>query len=323
MSEGTKGSSGTAARLLHVVTLCGLVDLRVELLLGAGVAVLAALGPLTFTGIPPLLALLHRWARQRSVLVLVWAAAPVFAVVVVRTGVTLATEARRLLTQLRFVVGQHIVVILPARFFSQDFLYEGCARRLSRLSLSPGPLCGPRAALRLQHLQLPDVVDGAAQVVRAMSKSAVGAVLAAVAFGVCLVDTGARLVIPEVVPALCVACCPVKKLTFVSLGTGAGALVVFGAVHVWAVVEGTVSPPHRSAPPLVQKVPMETGERPMLRAFVLNEQRTLLSAELFEICIMLGLLRLNVQHGGGRGRAPGGQRRRGGGGPSGGRGSRR
>lgn len=308
MSEGTKGSSGTAARLLHVVTLCGLVNLWVELLLCAGVAVLAALRPLTFTGIPPLLALLHRGTRQRSVLVLVWAAAAVFAVVVVRTGVTLATEARRLLTQLRFVMGQHIVVILPARFFSQDFLYEGCARRLSRLTLC-GPLCGPRAALRLQHLQLPDVIDGAAQVVRAVGEGAVRAVLAAVAFGVRLVDTGACLIIPEVVPALCVPCCPVKELTFISLGTSARALVVFGAVHVWAVVEGAVPPPHGSAAPLVQKVPVETGERPMLRAFVLNEQRTLLSAELFEICIMLGLLRLNVQHGGGRGRAPGGRRR--------------
>lgn len=45
------------------------------------------------------------------VFVLVWAAPPVLAVVVVRTGVTLTAQARRLLTELCFVVGQHVVLV--------------------------------------------------------------------------------------------------------------------------------------------------------------------------------------------------------------------
>jgi len=44
------------------------------------------------------------------VFVLVWAAPPVFAVVVIWASVTLTTQARRFLTELCLVVGQHIVV---------------------------------------------------------------------------------------------------------------------------------------------------------------------------------------------------------------------
>lgn len=42
---------------------------------------------------------------------LVRAAPPVFAVMVVRTGIALTAEAGGFLTELRLVVGQHIVVI--------------------------------------------------------------------------------------------------------------------------------------------------------------------------------------------------------------------
>lgn len=44
-------------------------NLWVKLLFCPGVAVLASFCPLTFTGIPPLLTLLHSWTRQRSVAV--------------------------------------------------------------------------------------------------------------------------------------------------------------------------------------------------------------------------------------------------------------
>lgn len=117
-------------------------NLRVELLLRSSMAVLTSLRSLTFTGISPLLALFHRWTWQRPVkattirpclqysrkqlkmmqflnsgeeqspvFVLVRAAPPVFAVVVIRTGVSLATQAGRLFTELRLVMGQHIIVI--------------------------------------------------------------------------------------------------------------------------------------------------------------------------------------------------------------------
>lgn len=50
-------------------------------------------------------------ASQAPVRVLVRAAPPVFAVVVIRTGISLTAQARRLLTQLSLVVGQHVGVI--------------------------------------------------------------------------------------------------------------------------------------------------------------------------------------------------------------------
>lgn len=44
------------------------------------------------------------------VFVLVWAASPVFAVMVVGTGIALAAKTRWLLTKFCLVVGQHVVV---------------------------------------------------------------------------------------------------------------------------------------------------------------------------------------------------------------------
>lgn len=48
---------------------------------------------------------------QAPVRVLVWAAPPVFAVVVIWAGVSLTAQARRLLAQLGLVVGQHVGVV--------------------------------------------------------------------------------------------------------------------------------------------------------------------------------------------------------------------
>lgn len=46
-----------------------------------------------------------------------------------------------------------------------------------------------------------------------MSEGAVGAILTAVALGVRLVDTGASLVVAQVVASLSVPCCPVQERT--------------------------------------------------------------------------------------------------------------
>lgn len=164
MSKGTEGPSGTAATLLHVITLSGFIDLWVKLLFCPRVAILTSLCSLTFTGIPPFLALFHSWTWQRSVFVLVRAASPVFAVVVVRTGITLTAQTGWFLAEFCLVVGQHIVVILPAWFLTQDLLYEGCTSCLTRLSISSTSLCGPGASLRLHYLHFSDIINRAAQV---------------------------------------------------------------------------------------------------------------------------------------------------------------
>lgn len=74
-----------------------------------------------------------------------------------------------------------------------------------------------------------------------------------------------------------------RKNSLVSVRTRAATLVVFGAVNIWAVVEGPIPSAYGPAAPLVQEVPVETGERTMLRAFVLNEKGALLRPELLQI----------------------------------------
>lgn len=173
MSKGTEGPSGTAATLLHVVTLCGFIDLwqnnksthnHIHVLwclvqvcklaaetdkpLG-GTVVLFLCGntdiPLhlhIYWDLPilrsvlrldmatlcsgknkqtPFLKHIDDWAKTKSrlfkwcnrapVFVLVRAAPPVFAVMVIWTGITLTAQTRWFLTEFCLVVGQHIVVI--------------------------------------------------------------------------------------------------------------------------------------------------------------------------------------------------------------------
>ena len=80
MGEGAERSARAVARVLDVVALGRLVDLGVELLLGAGVAVLAAVPAITVHGVPPLVRRLHRGARRAPVLELLGTPPPVFVV---------------------------------------------------------------------------------------------------------------------------------------------------------------------------------------------------------------------------------------------------
>lgn len=77
-----------------------------------------------------------------------------------------------------------------------------------------------------------------------------------------------------------------KKKTenlLIPVGADASRLVVLGTIIVGTVVEGAVPLSHRSAPPLVHKVPVEARERPVLRAFALYEEGTLVDAELLQV----------------------------------------
>lgn len=69
----------------------------------------------------------------------------------------------------------------------------------------------------------------------------------------------------------------------VSIGANACGLVVFRAVHVRAVVKGTVPPPNGSPSSLVQKMPMKASKGSVLRTLVLEEQRALLCPELLQV----------------------------------------
>lgn len=115
--EGAEEPARAVARLLHVVALGGLVYLGVELLLGARVAVPAAVARLAVGGLAPLLAVLHVGARRAAVLVL--ARRPPF---VLYTTTNNTSTARRftkkgikrimLVTQFVFFLGFQTKVIL-------------------------------------------------------------------------------------------------------------------------------------------------------------------------------------------------------------------
>lgn len=60
---------------------------------------------------------------------------------------------------------------------------------------------------------MPDIVDGTAQVVRAVSEGTVGAIFTAVAFRVRLVNAGAGLIVAQVVAPLRVSGRPVQERT--------------------------------------------------------------------------------------------------------------
>lgn len=111
MRKGAEDSARAVSRLLHVVALGALVDLRVELLLGACVAVRTLVAVVAVARLAPLLAVLHVGAGGAAVLVLARRATLVLAVVVLWAGVTLAAEPRRALARLRLVRRQHIVCI--------------------------------------------------------------------------------------------------------------------------------------------------------------------------------------------------------------------
>ncbi|CAO2646120.1 hypothetical protein LEMLEM_LOCUS27762, partial [Lemmus lemmus] len=68
----------------------------------------------------------------------------------------------------------------------------------------------------------------------------------------------------------------------VALWAEACGLVVLGAVDIWTIVKGAVPTADGTAAPLVHEVPVETGVGPVLCAFVLHEEWTLLCTELLQ-----------------------------------------
>ena len=79
------------------------------------------------------------------------------------------------------------------------------------------------------------------------------------------------------------AACHFARHSLISIGTYARILVIQVTVGVRAVIKGTISFLYGSTPPLVHEVPVETGEGPMLVAFVLNERLTLISSEFLQV----------------------------------------
>lgn len=76
-------------RLLNIIALGALVDLRVKLLLSASVAVLALFFILTVGRITPLIALLDARTRRGAVVEVLRRSTTVLVVVILRTGISM------------------------------------------------------------------------------------------------------------------------------------------------------------------------------------------------------------------------------------------
>lgn len=148
----------------------------------------------------------------------------------------------------------------------------------------------PILFLLLLLLQLFGVEDGGPRVRGAVSEGAVRTVLAAVALGVRLVHANGRLVVAQVVALLGVARIAMHERTLVTVGTHARLLVVFLAVDVGVVVERAIASSDGPPTALILEVPVEARVGPVLGAFVLQEERTLLDAKAFQVSVVRWLL---------------------------------
>lgn len=117
----------------------------------------------------------------------------------------------------------------------------------------------------------------------AMCKCTVRTILNTKSTCVSVMNTHACFVIAQVIASLCIASGAMKEWTLVSIWAYAGGLVVFGAIIIGAIVEGAVPLSHRSAPPLVHKVPVEARERSVLCAFALYKEGTLFDAKFLQV----------------------------------------
>ena len=133
VSKGAERTTWTVASGDHVVTLGRLVNLRMKLLLGPRVTVLALVAILADGRLEPVVALLDVGARRGAVFEDARVATLVTRIVVLRTGESLATETWRSFARLRLVVDEHVVGVVPFGIFVELTLLLEIARQVERL----------------------------------------------------------------------------------------------------------------------------------------------------------------------------------------------
>lgn len=270
VSESAEGSSRAVARVLHVVAFGRFVNLRVELLFRSRVAVLAIVAGLAVRRVAPFVTRFYVRTWSRSVLVLLGTPSFVLIVVKLRAGIALPAQPGWFLAGFRLVVGQNVGGVQPLGVVVQEtpFFVEAVRTR---------QVIGVTV---LNGLQLPDIVNGRSQIICAVRERAMGAVLDAEAAVVGVVDAHPRLVILEMVPALRVPGSPVQVRAIVSVVTYARCFVVLRTIHIRTIVKGSVPFTNGPASSLILEMPIEAREWPMLLAFVLQKERTLIHAKL-------------------------------------------
>ena len=129
VSKGTKGPPRTIRRLLHIMTFCTLINVRMELLFGSCVAHWAIVTFVTLNVIirvarmecwSYLLRILPVFAdffdsrtRRRSVFELFRISSSIFCIVIMRTSISLATKSRLLLTCFCFIITENKLGVIP------------------------------------------------------------------------------------------------------------------------------------------------------------------------------------------------------------------
>lgn len=115
MCKSTKGTSWTVPSLPHIIAFSRLIDLRMELLLSAGMAILTAVPTFTFWWLSPLISMFYTWTRRGSVFELSWVSSPVSTIVIMRTGISLAAKSGWLRTLFSLIAGEYKICILYHR----------------------------------------------------------------------------------------------------------------------------------------------------------------------------------------------------------------
>ena len=129
VSKGTKGPPRTIRRLLHIMTFCTLINVRMELLFGSRVAHWAIVTFITlnmiiraaWTGpwsyllriLPVFADFFDSRTRRRSVFELFRISSSIFCIVIMRTSISLATKSRLLLTCFCFIITENKLGVIP------------------------------------------------------------------------------------------------------------------------------------------------------------------------------------------------------------------
>ena len=113
MSKCTECTSRTIAGVLNVVTLCGLVNLGMKLLLRSCMAVLTGVSGLAAHRVAPFVTGFHIGTGRRAILVFLGATPFVLVVMKLRTSVALSAQPGGFLARFCLVIGQDVGGVQP------------------------------------------------------------------------------------------------------------------------------------------------------------------------------------------------------------------
>lgn len=117
MRECAKHTTRTIASLLYIIAFGWFVDFWMKLLFGTCVTILTIITGLTIGWFAPFFAVLDIRTRCRPIFEFPRTPSFVFAIVILRTSIALPAQTRRTLARLSFVIGQHIIGVLPLWVF--------------------------------------------------------------------------------------------------------------------------------------------------------------------------------------------------------------